>query len=122
MIIEVAILSSIAVSFLSVLLVRNLISKPERLVACVYLKETLRRKIDLSSLDENGEIYTLTISDSEYLKIHAKHDSICVKESSCPGQECVRQGYISMTNQVILCAHYGVYITITGAPNNVVEI
>ena len=121
-VIESVILGALALTFASVLIVRPMLSKSDSLYAHVYVHQQLNKEFDLSSLSEEGEYYTVTISSSEYLKIHAKHGSIAVKESTCPGQDCVRQGYIHLSNEVIVCAHYGVYIALEGTASNVVII
>lgn len=62
---------------------------------------------DVSEYEEieiTGRHTTLTIA--------IKHNSICVKESGCPGQECVHEGWVSKANHPIVCAHNRIYIEI----------
>jgi len=69
-----------------------------------------RNPINLADINEYEEIEiqgrhtTLTIA--------LKHNSICVKESGCPGQECVHEGWVSKANHPIVCAHNGIYIEV----------
>ena len=121
-IIESSLVAGLLLGFAALLLVQRFSSKKENLIANVYHNKSCVKSFDLASLSEEGEYYTLNINAEEYLKIHAKRGSIAVKEASCPGQNCVHQGYISSSNDVIICAHFNVYIALEGKPSNVVVV
>ena len=121
-ILEAAILGSLTLAFAGILLFQHLSPKQSGLIAHVYLRKEEQKQFDLGALDEQGEYYTLHVSDEDELKIHAKKDAIAVVYSSCPGQDCVHQGYISKTHEAIICAHLGVYISLSGGVSNIVEV
>ena len=75
----------------------------------------------------NGEVYekinldTVTVAydieiDTEYgyNKIHVDRNGICVSESDCRDQICVRQGTVSQAGVPIICMPHRVTIEIEG--------
>lgn len=121
-IIETVVIVGLALALGGIFLGQRLSSKKDNLIANVYHNKSCVKSFELSSLSEEGEYYTLQINAEDYLKIHAKHNAIAVKESSCPGQNCVHQGYISSSNDIIVCAHFNVYIALEGRGSNVVVV
>ena len=120
-IIEASILLGLVLSFVSIIIIERVISLNQSLIASIYHHETLLRQYDLASLDEQGEYYTFDLDEGS-LQIHAKKNAIAIVFSSCPGQDCVHQGYISYAYQTIICAPLGVYISISGVSSNEVEV
>ena len=120
--IEIAVLLGITLAFVSIIIVQRVIASSEALIATIYHHEQTLKQYDLSALDDQGEYYTVELGEEGSLEIHAKKNAIAVLSSSCPGQDCVHQGYISHANEVIVCAPLGVYITLTGAASNEVEV
>ena len=86
----------------------------ESLIANVYLKKEKIKTINLTELGEESQIYTVNIDEDEHVHIEAKHNSIRVKESTCPHQYCVRSGWISEEGRSIICVPYELIISIEG--------
>jgi len=120
--IEAGILLGLVLTFASIIIVQRIVTTNEALLASIYHHETLLKQYDLSLLDEQGEYYTVDLGDTGSLKVHAKKHAIAVVSSSCPGHDCIHQGYISHTYQVIVCAPLGVYISLSGSVTNDVEV
>ena len=86
----------------------------ESLIANIYLKQEKIHSINLSELGEESIIYTVNIDEDEHVHIEAKHNSIRVKESTCPHQYCVHTGWISEEGRSIICVPYELIISIEG--------
>ena len=120
--IESLVVGGLVIGFVSVFLVQRFSARQENLIGNVYHNRLVVKSFELSALSEEGELYTLKINQEDYLTIHAKHNAIAVKESSCPGQNCVHQGYIHSSNDIIVCAHFNVYIALEGTASNTVVV
>ena len=88
------------------------ISSSENLYAEIYLSSSLYKRLDLSiAPDEEfhleGDDFKMTIAIVDH--------AIAVKESSCPGQECVKEGWVKEAGHPILCAYNHVLINLLGA-------
>ena len=67
------------------------------------------------NLYEEGEVErTFTIEGTKgKLTVGVKKNAIHVHDAECPGQECVHEGWVSEPNHPIICAHNGIYISIS---------
>lgn len=89
--------------------------KNERLYADIYISSSLYRSIDLST--SNDEEFVV-IGEHGNMTIEIKEGAISVKESSCPGKECVNEGWVKEAGHPILCAYNHVLISLRGAKMN----
>ncbi len=96
--------------------------KSESLIANIYLKKEKIKTINLTELGEESEIYTVNIDEDEHVHIEAKHNSIRVKESTCPHQYCVHTGWIDSEGRSIICVPYELVISIEGNASFDVEV
>ena len=89
------------------------------LIAKVYVQSDIVETIDLSKKEEKD--YTVHGLKGDLI-IHTRNGEICVLESNCPHQDCVKMGYIGSSNRPIICAYNAVYIVIEGNAEYDVEI
>ncbi len=90
------------------------------LYADIYLSSSLYQTIDLAKTEDRE--FSL---DAEHgmMIIAIKNHAIAVKESSCPGKECVNEGWIKEAGHPILCAYNHVLISLReGKLNESVDI
>jgi len=84
----------------------------QRLTATIYLDGAAVRTVDLTALDAPLEF---SLEGCPYpLTIRAEPGRIRVEESVCPGEDCVRTGWISRAGGQIICLPNRVVISITG--------
>lgn len=98
------ILTVIAVSVSTIILLRSFVKKPKFVeIKTPYLKT-------IYSISENREIEL----DGKIgkIKIEIKDMKVRVKESSCPNKICVKTGWISRSGEIIVCAPNEVTIRI----------
>ena len=88
--------------------------KSDSLIANIYLKQEKIHSINLTELGDESITYTVEIDEDEHVHIEAKHNSIRVKESTCPHQYCVHTGWISEEGRSIICVPYELIISIEG--------
>ena len=78
-----------------------------------------------ASISVNGDIiYTLNLDETQNLNIHGENNIILevecgngqikVVSSECPDKICVKKGFISMTNENIVCLPAKIIIKIDG--------
>ena len=81
-------------------------------VANIYVDGELYKKIDLDAV---AVAYDIEIKTKYgYNKIHVDKGSICVAESDCQDQICVKQGEITDDGVPIICMPHRVTIEIEG--------
>ena len=116
---DLILVSSLLVLAITALILVLTVGKKKASIAKVYVKDQLVQTIDLEKAGDsifeidgvNGKLVLVT------------HDgAIKVRESNCPHQDCVGQGYVKDTNHPIICAYNQVYIVIEGETNYDVEI
>ena len=88
-------------------------------IANVYVQNDAVLSIDLSKKEEK-DYYVDGIKGQ--LRIHTKDGYIAIVESNCPHQDCVKMGYINVTNKPIICAYNQTYIIIEGTASYDLEI
>jgi hypothetical protein len=70
------------------------------------------QRVDLSK--ESAE-RTFTIQGKyDVMTVGVKYNAICVLDSDCPHQYCVRQGWVSEANHPIICTYNEIQIVILG--------
>lgn len=82
-----------------------------KLTAVVYRDGQEIARIRLNELEEPLE---LTVEGEYSNVILAERGRICIKESDCPGNDCVHQGWITRQGQHLVCLPNRVTITIEG--------
>lgn len=83
----------------------------KNLVAKVYVQNRVVEVIDLTK----DEVNTYNVQGLHgNLVIRSKKGAVAVIESNCPHQDCVRMGYITSSNQPIICAYNAVSVVIEG--------
>lgn len=98
---------AIALTSLGVYLGLRYSHKEKGDIALVYRGQEKLKEVSLSEESEfeiEGENGYMTI------KIH--DHGICVSHSSCPGQQCVHQGYVYESGIPIICVHNKVSIIV----------
>ncbi len=68
-------------------------------------------KVILSALNEEK---TVTIDGTYHLTITLTEDGVCVTQSDCPTQDCLRTGTISRPGQSIVCLPEQVVVRLDG--------
>lgn len=86
-------------------------SSKEEVIAKVYLGNTLQKTINLSNIDEYKEEEIDGLKGK--MTLGMRHNQIAVIHSSCPGQECVHEGYVHSNNHPIVCAYNQVLISLS---------
>lgn len=86
-------------------------SSKEEIIAKVYLGNTLQKTINLSDIDEYKEEEIDGLKGK--MTLGMCHNQIAVIYSSCPGQECVHEGYVRSNNHPIVCAYNQVLISLS---------
>ncbi len=83
------------------------------LTATISFHRQIIKEIDLGKI----EAYEEFVIEGEFtpLTVAVDHNAICVKESGCPGQECVHEHWVKEPNRVIICAYNYIYINVTAA-------
>lgn len=110
--IDISIISGLLLTCLISLLVFYLTRQNNNLIAEIYFKNEIIEKIDLN---EHEQPYTFEVQGlQDKIKINVKNHSIAIIESNCPQQYCVHSGYISYSNQSIVCAYNAIYIILVG--------
>ena len=118
---DIVLISSILFISLLSLLVLKLTSKNDNLTALVYYNNEIILTINLSDLNDEIVEYSVT-GDIGELVISAKHNAIAITEENCPYQLCMKQGYITNTNQSLICLPNKVYIKIISNSNSGVDV
>lgn len=86
----------------------------DRLTAVVTLDGETVATIDLSQIDPDVT-KTLSISDCPYpFTLEYKAGAIRVLESECPGQDCVRTGWIDAAGEQIICLPNKLIVSLVG--------
>ncbi|MCI1244549.1 MAG: NusG domain II-containing protein [Bacilli bacterium] len=77
--------------------------------------------IDLTKVDSGATYVIQGAMEGEkgLVTISVEPGRIAVKESHCPHQYCVKEGYISRPGQNIICAPNELLITLTGSTGEV---
>ena len=68
--------------------------------------------IDLYKEGETERSFTIEGTKGK-LTVGVKKNAIHVHDAECPGQECVHEGWVTEPNHPIICAHNGIYISIS---------
>jgi hypothetical protein len=86
------------------------------LKATIYHQSALLYDIDLAKEDAERDILLSYPEDTSKtdMTVAVRKNAICVKESGCPNQFCVREGWVSEANRSIICAYNEVYIFLEG--------
>lgn len=87
--------------------------------AHVMVKDVEVEVIDLSTKEDRDYYIEGT---NGILHIHTHDGAICVLESNCPHQDCVKMGYVSDSNHPIICAYNAVTILVDANSNYDVEL
>lgn len=114
----ILIVSLLLVTIISLIVVISTRSKASN-IANVYVQNELTLSIDLSKKEEKD--YEINGFKGP-LTIHTKDGAIAVIKSNCPHQDCVKTGYVNVSNKPIICAYNQVYIVIEGTANYDLEI
>ena len=114
----ILITSLLLVAIISLVCVLALRQK-NNVYAKVYVQNELTLTIDLSKNEEKSyDVHGLNGD----LTIHTKNGAIAVIKSNCPHQDCVKMGYVNVSNKPIICAYNATYIIIEGRTSYDVEI
>ena len=83
------------------------------LTATVVLNNEVIAQYPLSSLSEPVTLY---LEELDYpLTIQAERGRIRISESSCPGEDCVHTGWVSVSGGQIVCLPNRRIISVTGS-------
>lgn len=85
-------------------------SSDEEVIASIYVGNSLQKSINLTDISEYKEEEIVGLKGK--LTLGMNHNEIAVIHSSCPGQECVHEGYIRSSNHPIVCAYNQTLITL----------
>lgn len=96
-------------------------SKSSNLTAYVYYQNDLVLTIDLSVLPEEITTYEVEGYNGN-ITIAAKHNAVAVIKENSPYHLCSQQGFISSTNQSLICLPNKVYIKLLGNTNSGVDV
>ena len=66
--------------------------------------------------------YTLTVVPAGDSPLLSAPDGLCVSESDCPNQDCVRSGVISKSGQSIVCLPARIAIELRGGSGSGVDV
>jgi len=109
--------SLLLIAVISLVLVLSIRSTKDNKYANVYVQNEPSFAIDLSKKEENDYPVYAFNSEKVLLNIHTNDKGeVCVSYSTCPHQDCVNMGYVSVTHKPIICAHHQVYIVIESKP------
>ena len=72
---------------------------------------------EVRTYTNNG--YTLTVVPAGDSPLLSAPDGLCVSESDCPNQDCVRRGVISKAGQSIVCLPARIVIELQGGSGGV---
>ena len=86
--------------------------KSKDLSANVSLKGELLATIALYEEGENERLIPFQ-GTRGVVTVGVKKNAIRVHHADCPGQECVHEGWVTEANHPIICAHNGIYISIS---------
>ena len=90
-----------------------------KIYANVYVQNEAVLSIDLSKKEEKD--YTVHGIKGD-LTVHTKDGYIAITKSNCPHQDCVKMGYINVSNKPIICAYNQTYVVIEGKAEYDLEI
>ena len=109
--------SLLLVAVISLILVLSIRSTKDNRYANVYVQNEPSFAIDLSKKEEKDYPVYAFNSEKVLLTIHTNDKGeVAVTRSTCPHQDCVNMGYVSVTNKPIICAYNQVYIVIENKP------
>ncbi|SMC71811.1 NusG domain II-containing protein [Papillibacter cinnamivorans] len=92
--------------------------KSESLTAVVTRNGEEIARIPLDELEEPMELSV----EGEYTNIiRAERGRVCIIDSTCPGRDCVHQGWISRPGQHLICLPNHVTVTIEGSSSSGVD-
>lgn len=119
---DLILILTILIISLVAIIVLKVSSKKNNLKAIVYYKNDIVLEIDLAKLDDDITYYKVN-GDNGDVVIACKHNKIAVVEENSTYHLCSKQGYISSTNESIVCLPNKVYIKLVGEKSKVdVEI
>ena len=109
--------SLLLVAIISLVLVLSIRSSKDNKYANVYVQNEPSFAIDLSKKEEKDYPVYAFNSEKVLLTIHTNDKgAVAVIHSTCPHQDCVNMGYVSVTNKPIICAYHQVYLIIESKP------
>ena len=114
----ILIASLLLVAIIALIFVLSSRSKQQN-IAKVYVQNEVVLTIDLSKDEEND--YPVQGLHGQLI-IHTRHGHICVSQSNCPHQDCVKTGYVSTSNRPIICVYNATYVVIEGRTSYDLEI
>ena len=88
--------------------------------ASIYRQSELLLRIDLSK--ESGERDIVLDGTKTQVTFTVKQGAIKVKDSGCPSQYGVHQGFHSSSDGPIICAYNGIYVVFEGGENYSVTV
>ena len=113
----ILIASLLLVAVISLILVLSLRSTKNNRYANVYVYNEPSFAIDLTKKEEKDYPVYAFNNEKVLLTIHTNDQgAVCVSHSTCPHQDCVNMGYVSVSNKPIICAYNQVYIVIDSKP------
>lgn len=118
-IVGIILLIIVLISFGGVSIYKTLVKGSEN-IAVIKRDGTVIKTIDLNKVAGAQEFKLSTGKDS-YNTILVEHNSISIKDSNCPHQECVKSGSISKPGQMIVCLPYKLIISIKGQSNSDID-
>lgn len=101
----------LVIGLLGCLVYFNFNSSSNNLIANITDSNNVVTKIDLEKESETEREITVD-GLHEDLKVGVKHNAIRVIYSSCPHQDCVKIGTVSISNKPIVCLYNKVYIVL----------
>lgn len=97
-----------AICAVALLIMDNI--RHEGLYAEIYVNGQSVKSVELSSNDN----YCFTADDIQGVEFEVKDNQIRVKSSDCKDKICMNTGFISNTNECVICLPKKMYIIITG--------
>ena len=118
---DLILIISLVVIFTAFLFVVVFNSSSKNLSANIYLDNEIVKKVDLTKTTNDSFVVKGKYTD---VTVEIKDGSIRIKESGCPHQDCVRQGFVNSTNKPIICAynHIAIYLVNNEKSPNDIEI
>lgn len=107
---DIILASAILIIAIIATIVINVTKKDDNLTAYIYYESDLIETVELSKIPDDDVIGHYVTGALGEVLIETAKNQIRIIESDCPDKDCIHQGWINSTSQVLVCVPNRIYI------------